>query len=274
LTNMALMVSILLLLPLIQSGFGLKVLFIGNSYTYYNDLPTMVAKVAKADGVDLEYDSHTEGGWTWEQHSNSPETINKIYSQAWDVVVLQEFSTRPAYDENFVCQNTMPYLNLLVEHIIANNPNTVIQFYLTWGRPHGESDLCQTQAQFCSYETMQAALTSSYITFACMNKPAQVAPVGESFKFVKDTHGLETFLSLYNTHGVSDHHPSLEGSYLAALAHYLALTGREVLGNSETFDLPSHTVEILQTAAQQVWLLRDWEFNSQEQCDLCMCDEC
>lgn len=47
----------LLALP---SCLGLSVLWIGNSYTYYNDLPTMVARVAEAAGEALEYDSHTE----------------------------------------------------------------------------------------------------------------------------------------------------------------------------------------------------------------------
>lgn len=49
----------LLVLP---SCLGLSVLWIGNSYTYYNDLPTMVARVAEAAGEALEFDSHTEVG--------------------------------------------------------------------------------------------------------------------------------------------------------------------------------------------------------------------
>merc|ERR1711936_1103745 len=206
-----------LLAFLINLTSSLKVLWIGNSYTYYNDLPKMVARVTKADGIDLEYDSHTEGGWTWEKHAHSQETLEKIYSQKWDVVIMQEQSTRPAY------------------------------------------------------EKMQAALTKSYTTFACMKKPARAAPVGEAFKFVKETQGEETFYSLYKTGGVSDHHPSLEGSYLAALTHYLALYNTNVDGNSEQFGLEQEKAAMLQEAAQYTWSLTDWQYGAGADCDLCMC---
>jgi len=253
---------------------GLRVLWIGNSYTFYNDLPTMVAEVAAADGVEIVYDSHTEGGWTWEKHAHSQETLDKIYSQPWDVVIMQEYSTRPAYDEDTVCRDTVPYLDELVTHILTNNPETIIQFYLTWGRPYGESTLCKEQEQFCSYETMQDALTSSYTTFACMNKPARAAPVGEAFSFVKKTHGDTAFFELYKTLGVLDHHPSLAGSYLAALTHYLALFNTSVVGNTATFGLDQDTVSRLQTAAEMTWRLVDWEFGADRDCDQCICQGC
>ena len=35
-------------------------MFAGNSYTYYNDLPTIVSKVAKAAGEEIEFESHLE----------------------------------------------------------------------------------------------------------------------------------------------------------------------------------------------------------------------
>ena len=31
----------------------------------------LVSKLAAAENLDFEYDSHTEGGWTWEMHSQS-----------------------------------------------------------------------------------------------------------------------------------------------------------------------------------------------------------
>ena len=60
-----------LLLAALHTAAGLQVLWIGNSYTYYNDLPSLVGRLAAADGVELQFDSHTEGGWSWERHANS-----------------------------------------------------------------------------------------------------------------------------------------------------------------------------------------------------------
>ena len=52
----------------------------------------------------------------------------------------------------------------LVQVIRQNNPATVLQFYLTWGRPYGEQQLCQTMQQFCSYETMQVGSQQLAVT--------------------------------------------------------------------------------------------------------------
>ena len=134
-------------------------MFQGNSFTYYNDLPSMVSQLAVAGGQQYEYDSHLEGGWSWEDHVASDLTMDKIRSQVWDVVILQEYSTRPAYDEEVVCEQTVPPLDTLISAIQDNNPDTKIQFYLTWGWPHGAPDLCNmNMTQFCSYESMQVNL--------------------------------------------------------------------------------------------------------------------
>ena len=142
----------------------------------------MVGQIAELSGYEYYQDSHLEGGWSWERHAQSQETLDKIRSDQWDVVILQEYSTRPAYDEATVCNQTVPYLDQLATAIRANNPETLIQFYLTWGRPYGEESLCESMEQFCSYETMQEALTARYSSFACLTKPARLAPVGEAFR--------------------------------------------------------------------------------------------
>ena len=115
----------------------------------------MVAEMALADGLEYEYDSHLEGGWSWERHAWSQNTADKIKQDKWDVVILQEYSTRPAYPEADVCRQSVPYLDQLVAAVMENNPDSKIQLYLTWGRPGGEPELCQTMSQFCSYETYQ-----------------------------------------------------------------------------------------------------------------------
>ena len=71
---------------------------------------SLVGQIANQTGREYIYDSHLEGGWTWEKHAQSQVTLDKIRSDQWDVVVLQEYSTRPAYDEEIVCNQTVPYL--------------------------------------------------------------------------------------------------------------------------------------------------------------------
>ena len=40
----------------------MNILFIGNSYTYYNDMPNILEALAKENGKDLSADAVTKGG--------------------------------------------------------------------------------------------------------------------------------------------------------------------------------------------------------------------
>ena len=53
-------------------GKKLRLLFIGNSHTYYNDMPLMAAKKARAAGYDCEVTMIAHGGWFLEQHVAEP----------------------------------------------------------------------------------------------------------------------------------------------------------------------------------------------------------
>ena len=108
-------------------------------------------------------------------HAESQLTIELIQSQAWDVVVLQEQSRKPAYPAQTVCEDSIRHLASLVVAIKANNPDTILQvsthleddiaiiflsqFYLTWGRPFGSSEDCATYPEFCDFPSMQVMIT-------------------------------------------------------------------------------------------------------------------
>ena len=255
---------------LCESGGGgeeLNILWLGNSYTYKNDVPQLVSNLASADGIPIHWDSHTEGGWTWEMHASSEETMAKIRERQWDVVILQEQSLRPAYDKARVCRDTVPYLTILVHEILTANPDTAIQLYLTWGRPHGEAGECSTQPQFCQYSTMQDSLTAAYSAFACLVQPATTAPVGEAFRYF---YGREEFLTLYNEGG-GDHHASPTGSYLAAVTHYAALLNTSVVGNTYHAGLDQDTAVSMQEVGTSTWYSNNWVTDSQVDCMQCYC---
>src|SRR6478609_9270196 len=68
-----------------QSKQAIHVLFIGNSFTYVNDLPKMVAELAKAGRQrPLRYDQETPGGCTLEKHWKDGKALAKIQSRQWD----------------------------------------------------------------------------------------------------------------------------------------------------------------------------------------------
>jgi hypothetical protein len=64
--------------------------FVGNSYTYVNDLPTTFADLAVSGGRNVEAGMVASGGETLAQHAVACETLDKVASASWTFVVLQE----------------------------------------------------------------------------------------------------------------------------------------------------------------------------------------
>lgn len=70
----------------------LKVLFIGNSHTYYHDLPAWVALMAREEGYECDVTMLAHGGWYLRQHVKEPDVRFNIKYGHYDYVVLQEHS--------------------------------------------------------------------------------------------------------------------------------------------------------------------------------------
>src|SRR5437867_11832659 len=75
-----------------QDASCTRVLFIGNSYTFVNDLPNMFAKLARSGGHKVEVGMAAKGGWQLSKHIQSPETLDTLNSIKSNFVVLHEQS--------------------------------------------------------------------------------------------------------------------------------------------------------------------------------------
>ena len=111
-----------------------KILFVGNSYVYSNNLPLMLYNLALSNGDTIIYDSSAPGGYTFAQHTTNTTTLSKINAQDWDYVILQEQSQIPSFDPSQVQTETYPYAAQLNDLILANDSCTQTVFFMTWGR--------------------------------------------------------------------------------------------------------------------------------------------
>lgn len=193
-----------------------KVLFIGNSYVYTNDLPNVLKQMAASLGDTLIFDQHTPGGWTFENHRSDATTINKIFSQKWDIVILQEQSQRPAFSPAQVAKDTYKPAYSLDSMIRINNACTETMFFMTWGRKNGDASNCVLYPPICTYEGMQQRLRDSYMQMTQDNN-AVVAPVGAAWKQMRDS-----FPSV-DLYVPDESHPSASGTYLAACVFYASI---------------------------------------------------
>lgn len=219
-----------------------KVLFIGNSYTYSNDLPNLLRQLALSMGDTITVASSAPGGYTFELHTTNATTQALIAQQAWDFVVLQEQSQIPSFPDAQVEQDCFPFAAQLVDSIRAHSPCAEAVFYMTWGRENGDAGNCPNWPPVCTYEGMQALLRERYLQMAFDNN-AFAAPVGVAWKRTRELH---PGIALYVGDGS---HPSLLGSYLIASTLYSTIMRRSCADATFTAALPADTALILRTIA-------------------------
>ncbi len=80
---------------------ALRLLFIGNSHTYYNDLPFLVRRLAENDGFGCEVAMLAHPDWYLAQHAEEPEVRFNILFGRYDYVVLQEHGHPFAAEEDY-----------------------------------------------------------------------------------------------------------------------------------------------------------------------------
>ncbi len=223
-----------------------RILFIGNSYTYVNDLPGMFAQLARSGGYKVEVQMAAPGGWALAQHANAAETLDKLKSEKWDFVVLQEQSQIPAIGPSRT-QSMYPAARELVQQIEALGARPI--FFMTWAHRDG-----WPENGLPNYETMQTQIEQGYLSIAReLNTP--VAPVGEAW-FTARRQNPE--LSLWQSDGS---HPSEPGTYLAACVFYAVIFRHSPLGFTYTAHLSKDVAQVLQAIAAEVVLKNPTQWN-------------
>ncbi|NND71164.1 MAG: hypothetical protein HKN43_06265 [Rhodothermales bacterium] len=197
----------------------LDVLFVGNSYVYFNNLPGIVEGIAASLGETVIRSSvHTHGGYTLREHADDAHvaellTAARDNGQSWDYVLLQEQSTLGARfsqaqsgklgdpEEFFLATRD------LVELLRRYGASAVL--YMTWAKEQ--------------YPDQIASLSAAYNHIG-QELSIPVAPVGIAWNIVNTN---RPDISLFTGDGS---HPAPAGSYLAACVIYSQLTGRSARG--------------------------------------------
>ncbi|NLE67883.1 MAG: SGNH/GDSL hydrolase family protein [Lentisphaerae bacterium] len=176
-----------------------RALFIGNSHTSYNNLPHMIAELAKAGGRPLfAYAMETPGGCTFEKHWQDGKAAERIAAGGWDFVVLQEQSLMPLTNATSMAV----YAEKLDGEIKKQGARTLL--YQTWARQNTPE--------------RQAELSRVYLDLG-RKLEAAVAPVGMAWERALKANpncGL---------HRPDKNHASKAGTYLAACVFYAVIYG-------------------------------------------------
>lgn len=216
-----------------------NILFIGNSKTYYNNLPRKVYNLARLDGSadipNLNYAVVTKGGktleWFYEERATYKTTL---LSNKWDYVVLQEQTGNALNDSNL--DKFKDGANSLITYLKQNNvidQNTTIIYHATWVKAKESSSATSTydisklkEDQDKTNEHYRAV--RDYVEQQT-NIKGKIAYSGSNFiSAMENLNMKKSDLYLVNESGASAQHPTNAGSYLAACTIYETMFDSQV----------------------------------------------
>lgn len=209
--------SLLLLLPAAvwsqrnTPNAPMRVLFVGNSYTYVNDLPMVIADLAAAAHEARAFSPEVVlvGGATLEGHIAGRDALPAIARGGWDAIVVQEQSTRPITDPGKMWRDVRTLADA------AKKVNAKLVLYETWARE--------------AAPTTQDSLTHVYRK-AAADVGATVAPVGEVWSAFRAQEGSVPSGAHSKLFRDDGSHPSPVGTYIAATVLYQTLYGKSPVG--------------------------------------------
>ena len=183
-----------------------RVLFIGNSLTYTNNLPELVAALATAAGQKpLIFQSLVGGGFALEDHWNGDKARKLLVTGGWHYVVLQQGPSALPEGRKLL----LDYTRLFAREIRRSGARPAL--YMVWP--------ARARAQDFN------GVSESY-RLAAQQVDGLLFPAGEAWQ---SAWRRDPKLEFYSPDGL---HPTLAGTYLAALVIY------QQLYQQTSFDFP------------------------------------
>lgn len=175
----------------------MRILMLGNSFTYSNNLPDKLAELLGAEIVQ-----HTRGNVTLAEQIDSEtefgkEALTILEHDTWDYVIMQEMSSLPITSKDVFLNS----VELLCDEI--RDLSAVPVLFATWAYKEGNE---QYEELGISYKEMVRSLQDAYHEAAALNH-ALIADVGQMF------YKMEKKQELYAEDGI---HPNEDGSRLVA----------------------------------------------------------
>ena len=175
----------------------MRVLMLGNSYTFCNDMPDILS-----DMLGCEVVAHTRGGARLAEQLNPATQMGAMTKKAlqeeqWNYVVLQEMSNGPITTR----ESFFTSVFALCEQIRKSGAVPIL--YATWAY---QKDGPRMAAMDWDYDEMYRMMYDAYHEAAEMNQ-ALIADVGKAFYELADS------IKLYAPDGS---HPTKTGSEIAA----------------------------------------------------------
>ncbi len=168
---------------------NIGILFIGNSLTYFNDLPVLVRERIQAQGKEVTVRMVAYPNYAIVDHWADGEVQQLISSQDYDYVIIQQGPSSQSDGRQMLIESGKLYSE------ICEQNNAKLCYFMVW-------------PSINNYSTFDGVI-KNYTDAAAMNN-AILLPVGEVWKAYIDT------ANNYEYYGPDGFHPSEKGSEVAA----------------------------------------------------------
>lgn len=210
----------------------MRLLFLGNSHTYFNDMPYLCAELLRATGEEVEIAMLTRGGESLAGHLRNEQTRFNLLYGGWDLVLVQEVTSAFPPLEDYL-------RDLGAIHALCVAGGSRCALYMNFASP------CDTPP----LSAMRPSVLAGAKRFSL-----PVARAGDAFaRAAVDCPEIDLY-------GPDRHHASPAGSYLIALSILRGVFGKDVTGlpgkicfrGTAVLDLPAGQAAALQAVAQSL----------------------
>ena len=227
---------------------GIKILFIGDSLTHYNEMPQIFASLCKAAGYKVTADRQTKGGtgiaMLREDEALWQTVSKKIASDSWDIIVYQPNRNNPVMTEYFPYYPWKEYSAAkdLVDLIKA--AGAIPLQYSSFGVNKGyvTREGCTKKMSRLEHTN----LVTAYNAAVSEMLGSKTVYTGATFNSLLSK---DSSLGLYQT---DNSHPSPAGSYLIAADFFTVIFGESPENIAYDYQLDAALAKTLRTAAAEL----------------------
>ena len=171
----------------------ISVLFLGNSLTYFNEIPRVTQEIARNETRPIRADSVTKSGASLDYLWTDSIALKKLWLEHWDYVVIQERGGRAPHERGELFHE---WLGKFAEQVRKSGAQPLL--YMTW-------------------LSSRAADNEKLFLAAGIRAKARVVPAGSAWaELVKGGLRLD----------VDGTHPNALGAYLIASSVFATIYGR------------------------------------------------
>lgn len=223
----------------------LRVLCIGNSFTFFFDSEKRLEEIAASEGHGLKAQALTVGGYTFHRHLIDDKTMGPLVYNQYDLVFLQDQSRTPAlYGQNPKgCRLVAEDARKLADRVRIYSPNARIWIEQTWSYENGN------YGGFGSFGRFDDLLRKGTRLMA-KKAHTEVSPIGDAFAIVR---AERPDINLYYP---DNKHQSEFGTYLKSCVNYLLIYGQPFSPNATSCGYDAEKCAYLRKVAERVVLTK------------------